>query len=188
MEKILLASLIVFLAVLFTPAKGLSGDTYYARCNLKVVKGSLISWVNWQSTSDIIPVGRKLEVSYNGGKKAQLRDPKTNKEYTLILGASGDQYLKKFVLKRRTSTKKFSSSVKKEIKNAFANIGMTKEQVYIAMGPPAKVRGRKTASMTYDEIMNENLWIYARRRFGKNIGIEFNADTGKVQRTEGIWR
>ncbi len=188
MRKILFASLIVFLAVLFTPAQGLSSETYFARCNLKVVKGSLISWVNWQSTLDIIPVGRKLEVSYNGGKKAQLRDPKTNKEYTLILGASGEQYLKKFVLKRRTSIKNFPSSVKKEIKDALANTGMTKKQVYIAMGPPANADGRNTNLMTYGDIMKTNLWVYKRRRFGKNIGVQFNADNNKVSRTEGIWR
>jgi len=188
MKKILLASLIVFLALLFTPAEGLSGDTYFARCNLKVVKGSLISWVNWQSTQDIVPVGRKLEVNYNGGKKAQLKDPKTNKEYTLILGAKGEQYLKKFVTKRRTSIKNFPSSVKKEIKVGLANIGMNKKQVYIAMGPPANADGRNTNLMTYNDIMKTNLWVYKRRRFGKNIGVQFNAESGKVSRTEGIWR
>jgi hypothetical protein len=187
MKKILLASLVVFLSFLFSPAEGIGGDTYYARCNLKVVKGSVISWVNWQSTRDIIPVGTKLEVDYNGGKKATLTDPKTGKNYTLILGASGEEYLEKFVIKRKTSTKGFSSSVKKEIERGLADMGMTKKQAYIAMGPPASADYRKTNTMTYDNIMNTKLWVYKRKRFGKNIGVEFGAK-GKVKRTEGIWR
>jgi len=188
MKKLFLAGLTVFLVLLFTPQAGLAGDTYYARCNLKVLKGTIISWVNWQSTTDIIPVGRKLEVDYDGGKKAQLRDPKTNKEYTLVIGAKGEQYLNKFVSKRRISTKKYSKSIRKDIKKAFPAMGMTKKQVYMAMGPPAKVRRGSTVAMTYDEIMAEDLWVYARRRFAKNIGVEFNAETGKVKRTEGAWR
>lgn len=187
MKKILLASLIILLAFLFSPAEGLAGDTYYARCNLKVVKGSVISWVNWQSTRDIIPVGTKLEVDYKGGKKARLTDPKTGREYTIILGARGEEYLEKFVIKRQTSTKGFSSSVKEEIERGLANMGMTKEQVYIAMGPPANAGYKNTNTMTYDDIMNTKLWVYKRRRFSKNIGVEFNAKD-KVKRTEGIWR
>jgi hypothetical protein len=187
MKKILLASLIIFLTFLFSPAEGLSGDNYYARCNLKVVKGSVISWVNWQSTRDIIAVGTKLEVSYNGGKKARITDPKTNREYTIILGASGKEYLEKFVSKRRTSTKGFSSSVKEEIERGLAAMGMTRKQVYIAMGPPASADYIKTNLMTYDDIMNTKLWVYKRKRFGKNIGVEFGKG-GKVTRTEGIWR
>ncbi len=41
--------------------------------------------------------------------------------------------------------------------------------------------------MTRDQIMGHGLWIYARKRFGKNIGVEFGSE-GKVIRTEGIWR
>jgi hypothetical protein len=41
--------------------------------------------------------------------------------------------------------------------------------------------------MTYENIMAGDLWVYARRRFGKNIGVAFDPTTGKVNRTEGIW-
>jgi hypothetical protein len=55
------------------------------------------------------------------------------------------------------------------------------------MGPPTVLGKEKTHSMTYENIMAGDLWVYARRRFGKNIGVAFDPATGKVNRTEGIW-
>ena len=64
---------------------------------------------------------------------------------------------------------------------------MTKEQAYIAMGAPSTLSSGRTERMTLEEIMKSDNWIYSRRRFGKNIGVEFDVNTGKVMRTEGIW-
>jgi hypothetical protein len=36
--------------------------TYYARCNLKVLKGKYITWVNWQAAPTYIPVNTELRV------------------------------------------------------------------------------------------------------------------------------
>ncbi len=41
--------------------------------------------------------------------------------------------------------------------------------------------------MTYEKILESDLWVYARRRFGKNIGVAFDPTSGRVSRTEGIW-
>jgi len=81
----------------------------------------------------------------------------------------------------------FSEEVQANIRQAVAKVGMTKEQVYIAMGPPTNVGKERTNKMTYDQIVASNLWVYARRRFGKNIGVAFDPATGLVNRTEGIW-
>jgi len=164
----------------------LAKDEYYARCNLKVVKGSLITWVNWQSAPTFIPAGTRLKVT-KGGKTATLKNVRTSSAYTLDIGASGNQFLEKFVTKKTVPLFTFSAPIQKNIKDAIARVGMTKEQVYIAMGPPVKTSKRKTNTLTYKEIMGEDLWIYARRRFGKNIGVAFDPSTGKVNRTEGIW-
>jgi hypothetical protein len=77
--------------------------------------------------------------------------------------------------------------VRDHIRKAVAKVGMTREQVYIAMGPPTNVGKERTNNMTYDKIMASDLWVYARRRFGKNIGVAFDPATGLVNRTEGIW-
>jgi hypothetical protein len=166
-----------------TPAKE---QIYYARCNLKVIKGNYITWVNWQSTPIFIPVGTEFTVERNGSE-ATLQDVKQGNEYRLDIGADGDVYLEKFVSKNPVSIKEYPTEIQANIRNTVARIGMTKEQVYIAMGPPAWA-GEKTHKMTYDEIMAADLWVYKRRRFGKNIGVGFDYETGKVNRTEGIWR
>jgi hypothetical protein len=186
--------LVLFVVLLFSCAETqktvqntqAAKQTYYARCNLKVIKGNYITWVNWQSTPIFIPVGTEFTVERNGSK-ATLHDLKQGKEYRLDIGADGDVYLGKFVSKKQVNIKEYPTEIQANIRNTVARIGMTKEQVYIAMGPPAWA-GEKTHKMTYDEIMAANLWVYKRMRFGKNIGVAFDYETAKVNRTEGIWR
>jgi hypothetical protein len=160
-------------------------DAYYARCNLKVIKGNNITWVNWQSTKSLIPVGTGLNVVI-GSKGATITDVETGKTYSLDTGSSGDMYLEKFVTREKINVGDFPEDVRRNIAKAVAKVGMTKEQVYIAMGPPAWA-GQKTNAMTYVEIMRENLWTYKRKRFAKNIGVSFDPISGLVDRTEGIW-
>jgi hypothetical protein len=178
---------IAIAALLSGGSHGLCEDgTHYARCNLKVINGNYITWVNWQSTPDYIPVGSQLSVIRNGSK-ATLVVAKTGKTYTLDIGADGDAYLEKFVTKIRPNLSKLAPAVKSHVQRTIAKHGMTKEEVYMAMGPPARIGDIKTDTMTYEDIMQGNLWIYARRRFGKNIGVEFHPVKGIVIRTEGFW-
>lgn len=162
-------------------------DIYYARCNLKVIKGNHITWVNWQSTPMFIPVGTKLKV-VKSGKTASITDVKTGSSYTLDIGGDGDALLEKFVTKKPVDISRFSDDVQSNIRNTVARIGMTKEEVYIAMGPPTNISNARTKTITYENIMSADLWVYARRRFGKNIGVAFDPGTGRVNRTEGIWK
>jgi hypothetical protein len=171
-----------FLAV----SAGNCEDIYYARCNLKVIKGNQITWVNWQSTPTFIPVNTKLKVT-KSGSTASLIDAVTGTNYVLDIGADGEAFLSKFVVREPVDIGKFSPDVQTNIRNTLAKVGMTKEQVYIAMGPPVTVKETRTNTMTYENIMGADLWTYARRRFGKNIGVAFDPTTGVVNRTEGIW-
>jgi len=161
-------------------------DVYYARCNLKVLKDNSITWINWQSAPTFIPVGTELHVT-RAGNKASVVNPATNVTCTLDIGADGDAFLDKFVTKKRVGVSMFPPDVQANIRNAVAKVGMTKEQVYIAMGPPANLGKSRTNNMTYEDIMGGDLWVYARRRFGKNIGVAFDPGSGRVNRTEGIW-
>ena len=186
-KAFLLFAAICIALCLFANTGRCEEDIYYARCNLKVIKGNYITWVNWQSTPTIVPVGTKLKV-VRFGKKATLVNVETSGSYTLDIGADGDAYLEKFVTKKPVDISKFPDDVQANIKNTVARLGMTKEQVYIAMGPPASIVAGKTHVKTYKEIMGSDLWVYKRRRFGKNIGVAFDPGTGRVNRTEGIWR
>ncbi len=122
------------------------------------------------------------------GSKASFIDVKSGGKYELDVGAEGDLYLEKFVSKKRIPLDRYPKDVNANIQNAVARVGMTKEQVYIAMGPPTVAGSERTKQLTYDQIMLGDLWVYARRRFSKNIGISFDPATGKVNRTEAMLR
>lgn len=170
----------------FSPAGNAQEDVYYARCNLKVIEGNEITWINWQAAPTFVPVGTKLQVTRTKDK-ASLVDVGTKATYKLDIGADGDAYLEKFVTRHAVNIEGFPDDVRANIRQAVAKVGMTKEQVYIAMGPPTNLGQTRTNTMTYDQIMASNLWVYARRRFAKNIGVAFDPATGQVNRTEGIW-
>jgi hypothetical protein len=168
------------------PAGSAQEDVYYARCNLKVLEGNEMTWINWQAAPTFVPVDTKFQVTRNKDK-ASLVNVETKATYTLDVGADGEAYLEKFVTRRPVSVERFPEDVRDSIRKAIAKVGMTKEQVYIAMGPPTNVGQTRTSSLTYDKIMASDLWVYARRRFGKNIGVAFDPASGLVTRTEGIW-
>ncbi len=159
---------------------------YFARCNLKVIDNNEMTWVNWQAAPAFVPVGTKFLVTRTGSKASLVRVD-TNASYTLDIGADGDVFLEKFVVKEPVSIEQFSDEIRENIRSAVAKVGMTKEQVYLAMGPPTNLDKKRTNTMTYENIMASDLWVYARRRFGKNIGVAFDPVSGKVARTEGIW-
>jgi len=170
----------------FISAGNAQEDVYYARCNLKVQGGNEITWINWQAAPTFIPAGTKLQVTRTKDT-ASVVNPETKVAYTLDIGADGDAYLEKFVTRQPVDVERFPEDVRDSIRKAIAKVGMTKAQVYIAMGPPTNLGKTRTSSMTYDQIMASDLWVYARRRFGKNIGVAFDPASGKVSRTEGIW-
>lgn len=160
---------------------------YYARCNLKVFKGNYITWVNWQDSPTFIPVGTKLKVT-RLGSKASLINAETGERYTLDMGTKGDAFLEKYVAKKPpVDINTFPTEIQASIKNTTAEIGMTKEQVYLSMGPPIGPKSARTNTMTYEDIMNIDFWVYAKRRF-QNIDITFDANTSKVKKVEGIWK
>lgn len=187
MRKVCLVICVFIGLVMIKPALSEETDIYYARCNLKVLGGSHITWINWQAAPTFILTGTPLKVSIQDSK-ATLVDMKKNITYKLDVGAKGQQFLEKFVSKEKIDLKSFPENSRTNIKLAVARIGMTKEEVYIAMGPPLKVVTGDTKKMTYEEIMKYDLWIYARQRLGKSIGVSFDPENGKVNRTEGIWR
>ena len=162
-----------------------AGEVYYARCNLRLMNGKEITWVNWQAAPTFVPAGTKLSVT-KAGDKASLVNVETKAVYTLDIGGEGDDLLAKFVTKTPVDLKKFPENIQANIRSAVARVGMTKEQVYIAMGPPTNLGGERTRNMTYENIMAGELWVYARKRMGKSIGVAFDPGTGRVNRTEGI--
>ncbi len=72
MKTKLFLLLIVIATSLVISGYGFSeDDVYYARCNLKVIKGNRMTWVNWQSTRTVVPVGTKFHISKGGKNSAK---------------------------------------------------------------------------------------------------------------------
>jgi hypothetical protein len=173
-------------SIAYVLAASAQEGVYYARCNLKVQEGNEIIWINWQAAPTFIAAGTKLQVTRTKDT-ASVVNPESKVAYKLDIGADGDSYLEKFVTRQPVDVERFPDDVRDSIRKAIAKVGMTKEQVYIAMGPPTNLGKTRTNTMTYEQIMASDLWVYARRRFGKNIGVAFDPATGLVNRTEGIW-
>lgn len=156
-------------------------ETYYARCNMKVVeKGNYVTWENFRVDAGqrTIAVGTKLT-----GDGSTLTEP-NGSTFTMKLGADGAQYLAKFVSKQPVSV---GGSHAGDIKNGIPRVGMTKEQVYKALCAPAYVDGKNaTKGMTYDEIMKASQWTWRRRTFATNIGVRFDS-SGKATEVAGVY-
>lgn len=187
LRKLMPAFILLFFATTVLLASEDIDNFYYARCNLKILKGKLITWVNWQASPEFLPVGSKVTLVLNG-RKATVTDVETKRNFTLDMGAAGPQFLSKFFVSEPVSIQGFPEDTKANIRNAVARVGMTKRQAYMAMGPPAWIPSGNTNASTYEQIMAADQWVYRRRRFGKNIGIKFAPQTGLVHQTEGIWR
>jgi len=164
------------------PVEAQAGE-YYARCNMRVVeKGNYVTWENYRTDKGQrdIPIGTKLT-----GDGETMTDP-GGTTFKMKMGASGDQYLEKFVSKMPVSVEREYAD---DVKNAVPKVGMTKEQVYMAMCPPAYIDGKNaTKNMTYDEIMKSSFWVWKRMStmFAKDIGVKFDS-TGKAEQVEGVY-
>ena len=64
----------------------------YARCNLKVIKGNSITWINWQASPEFLPVGTKFNIR-STGSKIILIGVDTGLEYALDAGAKGEKFV-----------------------------------------------------------------------------------------------
>ena len=194
MSRIAMAGLLAVLGFVVScsssPQKRDSADPdarkVYARCNLKVLNHDTISWKNWQSVPEIIPVGTPLELS-GGPENWEIRNPANHRVYTLRAGASGEKFLSKWVRPEPVATD-FPADFAENVGKQIAVVGMTREQVFVSMGPPTIADGTRSFELTEVQIMKTSAWVYARRRFGKNIGVTFSPTTGLVTGTEGIWK
>jgi hypothetical protein len=172
-------------------SSGTGWTDVYARCNIKVLAGNEITWINWQSSPLSIVVGAPLRVRQDGAR-VTVEDASSKTHYAMDLGSSRSEMLWKFFAKAPPNLSRFSGDERENILRQVAKVGMSKEAVYVAMGPPTNVRDAsgvelRTNESTYEEILATDIWVYARRRFGKNIGVSFSRETGVVDRTEGIW-
>jgi len=165
-------------------------DLYYARCNLKVLDDNSISWINWQATSSFVKAGARLNV-LRDGHDISIVEVDSGRAYRLEPGSDREEVLEKFVTRTPLDLSGYDAAVQKNIRLAVGKVGMTKEQVYMAMGPPAKIGTavyfRWTRELTLAECMEPDVWTYFRKKGGVNITFYFDPSTGVVKSAEGLW-
>ena len=101
MKRAAIVSLCLILSF-FIASAVFADETYYARCNIKVLKGNNITWVNWQAAPYTVPAGTKLKVTRNGKKATFVREI-TAKVTRLISGLTAMPILKNLFRRARST-------------------------------------------------------------------------------------
>lgn len=150
-------------------------DIRYAMANIHTHKG-IVSWVNYL-TGPVIPFGTKIEVTDIDDDSVEFLVVKTKKEFEFQNDEdrSGhkaidlfERFFSKEDPKRRLS--RLDRRDRRRVRGAKPRIGMSKEAVLMAIGPPPP---HKTSSTDADE------WTYWKNRFRK-MHIMFDGE-GKVE-------
>ncbi len=162
-------------------------ETYYTRCNLRVLDENVITWKNYQKTGELLKVNTALVLLEKNGTNIVLGTRYTGKKYTLDAGQNADIYIQKYLTDEKLDLTDFSKVDRKGIEEAKVFREMSNEAVYIAMGPPMRISGGRTFYRTYNEIIKSDMWIYLKRKGGGRITVGFHPYTQKVNRIEGFW-
>jgi hypothetical protein len=166
----------------------------YTQCHLKLAKPGYATWVNWVKSPTFIPYGTAVRLENFSFTRASFTRLDTQETILLDFGSANShsqalELLHKFIDTAPPSLN--PGAFQAAIDRKTAKIGMTKEQVYVSLGPPAYMDSTKTLSADKRTIFTSNLWIYERASTAfvkhKRIGVAFNSSTGLVERTEGIW-
>lgn len=149
-------------------------DIRYAVANVYTDEGT-ISWVNYLQ-GPIIPIGTKVEVTDSGDGSVDFTIVSSGKEYSFENDEDRSGHTAPELFERLFSKEdpagKISALPKSErgrVKAAKPKVGMTKDAVLMAIGPPPP---HATSSLDSDE------WTYWKSRFAK-MRVIFD-DEGKV--------
>lgn len=87
-----------------------ANNTYYARCNIKVLKGNQISRVNCQAAPYTTSLVSRLKVTRSGETATFVKED-NGESYKIGFGADGDAYIEKFVTRKPINISKFTNDV-----------------------------------------------------------------------------
>ena len=162
-------------AVIGRAQGGAYEGTYFARCNISVLKGNEITWMNFRAAKARIVVNTPIKVRLSADR-AIFIDEAVNETYLVDLGSPGEKFLDKLVIKEPVDVSDAKSRYSQEIGSSIISKGMTKEEVYAAMCAPAFIDDDISEGYGYDDILKADRWVYKTSKFGGNIKIEFDKD------------
>jgi hypothetical protein len=169
--------------------------TVYARCNLTAPRGA-IGPNNYLEFPPAIKAGarcRLTRVWTPQGRAGQdglaisdqlygVEVVDTGRKYEFDAGTAGQLNLEKYFLESPPSEITAMAEQGNKL-SALVKDGMSKEQVYAALGPPWHIYRNSdfeaTGSVPYAKILASNYWVYAATRWQKLV-VSFERGTGIV--------
>lgn len=158
----------------------------YTRANVRHLPGNLVTWENWQSTVLMIPPGTKVTI------------PDTK---FFVVDATGARYQTNFLGNPAVLDKFFaaeppdvsaSDETRAAIERGAPKVGMTKAEIFMALGPPTLTLDPVTGTWLWsnrtnlNQMMASDYWSWVRRKFSKKLGVYFDKQ-GVAYRVEGAF-
>ena len=141
------------------------GKPLVLRCTLRPKQTYLFA-SNYLAFPATVKAGSEAKVTMFSTQEADMTItdiPYKMLPITTLFEPKADLFLKKFFVnsKDELGLDKLEPAKKTNIENGVAEIGMTKEQVYTAMGPPYWIDTDIDATnLSYDTILQKDTWKY----------------------------
>lgn len=167
------------------------------RINLRPDTGNLLRDANFYILPSTVKVGSRVRITQYARREIRLQIE--DKQYRMVPysevafpcdPAGIDGFLAKYFLdssERLQIDSLGPSDLTQDVLKGVPRVGMTKEQVYACLGPPLKIGGGRTGlSLTRDEILASDQWIYGHQILVlAPISTTYYFGDGRLQRLQG---
>lgn len=144
------------------------GKTKVLRCSVRAQENRLyVSSYIAPQFAVTSPVGSPAEVTMFSTQRMDItlnKIPYIMYPMTVPFTPTPDQFLARYLVadKEKLGLDKMEATKRQNILNGVAQVGMTKDEVYMSLGPPVWVDFDYDATnLTYEAIMDKNRWVYA---------------------------
>ncbi|HMK60001.1 MAG TPA: hypothetical protein VK452_02510 [Dissulfurispiraceae bacterium] len=161
----------------------IAGKEYFLRTPLYAAKDkdNYINWVNYSDAAEKLHAGGKVTVTEINGHA--IKFVMNNKMYLFEYEQKGHVgspgiYDKYFTAANiREDMQRYDEHIRTNISLGKIELGMTKEEVLLAVGCPPIADIKKTYDLSLQDILHADSWIYYRSRLKKLL---LNFAAGKV--------
>lgn len=186
--------LLLFFLFITTPLYAADENVYYARCNIRTRGDKIATYDKWLTDPVGISAGTKIVSVGTETEWESERDSVHELHVAKITLEDGRKFkfpvgpLEKYLQTEPLVLSSLSQELKEAFKNDAPIIGMTKDQVFIALCAPNYVGNKKkesilrrservvtiTEKLTIEDMKGFDLWVYQRTRSGKKFWVQFN--------------
>jgi hypothetical protein len=161
-----------------SPVSSLVGQTVYNRVSLRVLKKKAIWYTNYYHTGTLITVG--TECTINSISRGTIKFTAQGKEYKLkdwLIDedpSNLDQSFAKYFVKdkKEIGLDNVNPEFYDNVISGYDEIGMSKEEILMALGYPAYLGIRDPTTLyTREYILSQNDWYYMKSRFNRVLLI-----------------